>query len=359
MIVASVLSTTNASAAAIQSGAPHGSPASPLAGTTSGCRTPPPTTTAPRGRSSSASCWSSPRASNTFFLRLHRFHVARSGRVLGRSSDALEVIGDVDYVSTKDASSQVTGVTATPGTDGSSSLCLFCKEICFADLKRIVPPRPLQLDLNLTGGGSKKITVSPLPGLPPELGPGMPTRPISAAGDLWAPYLTIHYGPCRLVMLRLDKDVGQWVEVAAIDLPQEREMPNLLTGRVVNGYAVVGDGGRTTILLSLNPRMQPDHPFFAFDCSTHTLASVVTDHRCRPIHGRGVYVEEDDTIYSLGGSCICTHKLCQEEGEYRMAEPVKVDCVCPFNKDEGYGFLTHLGGRVMCAVWISVDMSCN
>lgn len=35
-----------------------------------------------------------------------------------------------------------------------------------------------------------------------------------------------------------------------------------------------------------------------------------------------------------------------------------IDSVCPFY-EEGYGFLTHLGGRVMCSVWISTLLRCS
>ncbi|CAN6224268.1 unnamed protein product [Urochloa humidicola] len=300
-------------------------------------------------------------------LRLHRFRVARSGRVLGRSWDPLEIVGDLAGHGAMDASAHVSDVTATPGPGVGTSLCLFIKETRLADLNRIAPPRPLHLRLDDLAGGAgagdrRRIAVSALPSLPPELEPVMPTRPISAAGDLWAPYLTKHYGPSRLAMLRLDKDSGAWAEVAAADLPEKTRLTRgcLLAGRVLHGYAVVGGG---TILLSLLPSLQPDHLFFTFDCATQTLAAVVTTDamksRYTPIHGRGVYVEEDDTIYFLSGNLLCAYKLCRDhQGEYRMALPTKVDCLYPFGK-EGYGFLTHLGDRVMCAVWISVDLSCN
>ncbi|KAL6631388.1 hypothetical protein ACP70R_028238 [Stipagrostis hirtigluma subsp. patula] len=290
---------------------------------------------------------------NTNSLRLHRFRVARSGRVLGRSGDALEILdGDVDYEG-KDAPSQTSAVAATPGPDGRST-CLFCRVVRLADLGGAAPLRPLQLYPNLNAGGS--ITVSPLPALPPER---RPIRPISAAGDLWAPYLAEVFGPTHLVMLRLDNDAGQWVEAAAIDLPHGRQEPQgvMRGGRILQGYAVV----RRTILLSL----QPSHLFFAFDCSARAWAAVATaetkDTYYLPISDRGVYVEEDDAIYFLHGSLVSAYRLCQdhEQSQYRIAPPTRVDCVCPFRHDDGYGFLTHLGGRLMCSVWISVSLGCN
>ena len=111
--------------------------------------------------------------------------------------------------------------------------------------------------------------------------------------------------------------------------------------------------------------MQPSHRFFTFDCSTNTLASVATTEEGRnssytPIHERGVYVEEDDTMYFLSGSAVYAYKLCkdQDQDQYRMAPPTRVDCLLPFFK-EGYGLLTHLGGRIMCAVWIGMYFRCN
>ncbi|KAL6605783.1 hypothetical protein ACP70R_041436 [Stipagrostis hirtigluma subsp. patula] len=304
-------------------------------------------------------------AGNSNSLRLHRFHVARSGRVLGRSGDALEILADgVDHEG-KDAASQTWAVVATPSPDGRST-CLFSKVVPLADLRRNPPLRPLRLHPSLDAGGG--VTVSPLPALPDR----HPIRPISAAGDLWAPYLSEEFGPScpsRLVMLRLDSGAGEWVEAAAIDLPHGRQMPEgvMRSGRTLQGYAVVG----RTILLSL----QPSHLFFAFDCSARAWAAVATAETKHarfkhsetqhthyvPISDRGVYVEEDDTIYFLSGSFVNAYKLCRDhgQGQYRMAPPTRVDRVCPFGPDDGYGFLTHLGGRLMCSVWISVSLRCN
>lgn len=57
-------------------------------------------------------------------LGLHRFRVSRSGRVLGQSSDALEVV--VDYKAKSTNSSRVSAAGATRrSSDGCSlSLCL-------------------------------------------------------------------------------------------------------------------------------------------------------------------------------------------------------------------------------------------
>uniref|UniRef100_A0A0E0F574 DUF1618 domain-containing protein n=1 Tax=Oryza meridionalis TaxID=40149 RepID=A0A0E0F574_9ORYZ len=266
-------------------------------------------------------------------LRLHRFRVARSGRVLGRSCDALEILGG-DYYKAKTPTSHIRAAAATRSPDGRSlSLCFFSREVDFSDpeVSKIAPPVPLQLHMDLAADDGGGISVSRLPGLPPEVGPLMPTCLISAAGDLWAPYLTEVYGPSSLVMQRFEKDAAKWVK----------------------GYVVVGD----TILLSL----WPFNLFYTFNCSTHAWAVVATakkDCNYAPIRERGVYVEEDDTIYFLCKAVVYAYKLSKDNDRYQMAAPTMVGRVCPFTH-EGYGFLSYLGGRVMCAVWISVKLTCN
>ncbi|CAL4941985.1 unnamed protein product [Urochloa decumbens] len=299
-------------------------------------------------------------------LRLHRFRVARSGRVLGRNGDSLEVLADdVDY-KPKNTWSHVRASNATRSPDAgrSLSLCLFSREHHLSDLTKAQCPRPVQLHLDLADGDATRVTVSvsPLPGL--NLGPLMPTCPISAAGELWAPHLTELDGPCSLVMRRLGLDnnkdgLGRWVEVAGLRLPRGRERVSWRDGNNVHafqGFAVVG----STILLSLFP-----HLFFTFDCSTHAWAPVAIskDHRTRyvPLQQSSVYVEEDGAIYSLCGGSMYAYKLCwndQDRHRHRMAPPAMVGDVCPFVK-EGSGFLVHLGGRVMCSVWIGENLRCS
>ncbi|KAK3128957.1 hypothetical protein QOZ80_6BG0468860 [Eleusine coracana subsp. coracana] len=258
-------------------------------------------------------------------------------------------------------SSHISGVTATPSPDNDRSICIFSRESDYADFNRVVPPRPLQLHLNnLNADDTKTISVSTMAGLPPEVSPVMPTRPISAAGDLWAPYITGSGEWNRLVMLQLDKDADRWVQVSATDLPDESTRAISL---LIKGYAVVGG---STILLSLQPS-HDSHLFFTFDCCTGAWARVVTTahaknaaHHYVPIHERGVYVEEDDAIYFMGGGIVWAYRLCKDDQgrQHRLAPPTKVDQVCPFG-GEGHGFLAHLGARVLCAVWITTSLGCS
>ena len=98
----------------------------------------------------------------------------------------------------------------------------------------------------------------------------MPTCPISAAGDLWAPYLTEVYGPSSLAMQRFDKDAGKWVAVGTVVLKLPPPGPDMLSDTIpaLQGHVVVGN----TILLSL----WPFNLFYAFNCSTRAWAVVAT-----------------------------------------------------------------------------------
>nr|TKW20966.1 hypothetical protein SEVIR_4G193300v2 [Setaria viridis] len=139
---------------------------------------------------------------------------------------------------------------------------------------------PPRMELLPELNADKRISLHPLPPLPPR--PFMPIRPISAAGDLWAPGFLKHCGPTSLTN---------------------------------NNCSTA----------------------YAWKCG-----QLVTDYI--PIRGRGVYVEEDDTIYLLCGSLVYAYKLCQDQDgcQYRMDQ-------CD---------------RVMCFVWISVpfwdsDLHCS
>nr|CAB3470295.1 unnamed protein product [Digitaria exilis] len=311
-------------------------------------------------------------------LRFHRFRTARSGRVLGRSGDALDVFADdVDYYKPNNTWPLIRSAASArshPNGHHSLSLCLFSREVDLADMSRVEAPRPVEVNINLVVSDDDdddddvaKITVSPLPRLP--LGLLMPTMPITAAGELWAPYLTEINGPSRLVMLRFDRDAGRWVEVGDLHLPQGRKRANWRDrSSVFQGFVVVRRT-RTTILLSLSPF----NLVFTFDCSDLAWAAVVTDEtrwtHYVPIEDRSVYVEEDDAIYFLCAGSVYAYRLlvcCQDEQgggrQHRMAPPSMLGCVFPFPSKEGTAFMAHLGGRIMCAVWIGdekLQCSCD
>ncbi|TVU11643.1 hypothetical protein EJB05_45240, partial [Eragrostis curvula] len=260
-------------------------------------------------------------------------------------------LNDVDYEASS-RSARICASVATPaGPDaeaGSSlSLCLFVREFGLPYPRKIEPPRAVELHLDPLNASERKMTCSSLPDLVQD--PLLPTRPISAAGHLWAPYFTQRCPP-RLMMRRLDKESGQWVEVG------DAFQHGGLECAAIHGYAVVRDD---TILLS----MQPAHFFLAFHCSTFNWTVVATvggskRHEYVTIPDRGLYVEEDDTVYFLRDSTtVYAYNLCgyQDQGRhwYSMAPPTVVDHVFPF-RCVGYGFLTYLGCRIMCAAWIGV-----
>ncbi|CAN6207955.1 unnamed protein product [Urochloa humidicola] len=155
-------------------------------------------------------------ARTTSLLRLRRFCVAQSGRILGRSDDALEILDDVDY-DARGKSPQISPAAASPGANGCSlALCHFFLDfgVPGADGKVEVPgadgkvevPGPVELLLDLFA--DRRICLNSLPPLPPHF--FMPFHPISASGDIWAPCFLNNCGSTRsLVMLRLDRESEQ------------------------------------------------------------------------------------------------------------------------------------------------------
>jgi hypothetical protein len=98
--------------------------------------------------------------------------------------------------------------------------------------------------------------------------------------------------------------------------------------------------------------------------TTEVLTSTNTDtKRTRledylPILGRGIYMEQLDAVYTLYDNTIYAYKLTyDEDGQgkrlLKLDPPIKIDYVCPFIPEKGYGFLARLG-CLMCSVWISL-----
>jgi hypothetical protein len=204
------------------------------------------------------------------------------------------------------------------------------------------------------------------------------------------------------------------VEAGSIEFPFNTEEVSMnWGGSIFQGHAVVHD----TILISL----LPPHLLFSFNCSTRTWTAVTTTTTKRatnrmnpsyvginsnnvftentasgthndtassnntsagndttsrnilsigsgtrsdtyaPIRGRGVYVEEDDAIYFLQKCALYAYRLNRHDRQQTLVElkPAisRIDSVCPFSP-AGSAMLTHLGGRVMCSVWISVARDC-
>ncbi|KAM0854349.1 hypothetical protein ACQ4PT_050500 [Festuca glaucescens] len=309
-------------------------------------------------------------------LGLHRFRVARSGRILGGSDDALDIL---HTVRTTEGCSGIASAAAALTPDGRS-LCLFSEHLDPGKVSAI--PRAHQLRLTYENPSDRRkntrstITTSALPRLPSER--PMRCRPVSAAGHLWAPNIELELlnSKCVVGMLRLDRDAGRWEKAGdAFAFPLDRK--ELTNGRWVGplfqGYAVLHDD---TILVSL----RADQGLLTFSCSDCTWTQVTTTKDTHtpyiPILGRGIYIkqyvtedgdhedEDDGTVYFLRDNKAFAHKLCyyQDQEDQRrklkLEPPAMIDFVCPFG-EEGYGFLTHLGGRLMCSVWISTLLHCS
>jgi hypothetical protein len=105
-------------------------------------------------------------------LRLHRFRVAPSGRILGRSNDDLEVFRHVGECATP-----IWRANATPGPDGRS-LCIFSSQRLLDAEATVVPTRALELQLH--DNDERRVTELPTV----LLGRVRPCRPVTAAGDI-------------------------------------------------------------------------------------------------------------------------------------------------------------------------------
>jgi hypothetical protein len=303
-------------------------------------------------------------------LRLHRFRVAASGRVIGRTDDALEPVlavspggDDDDDGKTFIASASVAlapgagGLgrlygcyTQEPGFDGA--IIRSAADLPPADAQPQLPYRAFAVDLD-----TESLLSPPPPPLPFLYGT---YGTVSAHGKLWAPSVVSFEQSLsvRVVMhrLELDDDDASWGEAASVDMPPVHPRPYL------EGYAVIGD---RFILLSLS-----DSTFFCFDCATTgggTLTPVKTaggksSSKYIPICGKAVHlagVGDDMVVYFIQRTMLFEYRLSEdEEGKLFIAPPVEVEALWPYHY-EGYGKVVHLAGRMLCAVWMNVYLPCG
>ncbi|SPT20155.1 unnamed protein product [Triticum aestivum] len=282
-------------------------------------------------------------------LRVHRFRVARSGRISDRSDNDIQVFHDL-----KQPQGCSSGASAVLAPDGRS-LCL---------LQRVDNAQTEALQLQLPAEEELSAEVA----LPP-LDPSMRGRcmPISADGHIWAVSAT--YSSCTSYTILLHRlviqDEDQRWEQVGIPLVQlckfEPYRPSFWGLDFLQGYAVLphhGPGGGTLILLSLQNGL-----FFTFNCSAPdagwTKVTQTSDDKSYvPILGRGVYAQESNAIYMLRKDAIYAYKLGYEEGSLKMDPPV--DIIFPYvDRSAAHGLLTHLGCGVMCSVLIDVGLPCR
>ncbi|KAG0535965.1 hypothetical protein BDA96_03G023300 [Sorghum bicolor] len=305
-------------------------------------------------------------------LRLHRFRVAQSGRVIGQSDDLLEPLfgvspSDVPSIGhADDGQTEFDDAMAALGPDGKH-LYIICvhRPVLSSDVAScgggrateivVFPPKVFRVD---TGD----MSLSPMRPLPFTRAS---YEAISAHGALWVPVvlLTKAVENCpsewRLFIYRLvevDDDDGSWVEVTSADFQYELSRGFRYGGTLIQGYAVISD---RFILLSFI-----DSTFFCFDCANGTLAPVTTEesssstlllHQYVPISGKGVHFE--GAIYFIRGTKLFAYRYSPLDPR-PLAPPLEIDTIWPYD-EEGYGFVVHLAGHILCAVWINMKRRCG
>ncbi|KAM3390085.1 hypothetical protein ACQJBY_011947 [Aegilops geniculata] len=286
-------------------------------------------------------------------LRVHRFRVARSGRISGRSDDHIQVFDDL-----KQPQGRSSGASATLAPDGRS--------LCLLQLVENAQADGLQLLLPAEEEPPAEVAL-------PPLDPSMRgwCMPISADGHIWAvsaTYSSATSFSLRVQRLVIEEEEGaaaqRWEQVG-IPLVQlckfEPYRPSIWGPDFLQGYAVLPGHGReggTLILLSLQNGL-----FFTFNCSSTDLGWTKVTHTSDakdyvPILGRGLYAQESNAIYMLRKDAIYAYKLGYEEGSLKMDPPV--DIIFPYvDRSTAHGLLTHLGCGVMCSVLINVGLPCR
>jgi hypothetical protein len=283
-------------------------------------------------------------------LQLCSLRVARSGRILGRSDDVLEVFHKIAVGKRPDYNFDAGAVPLAP--DGSSLLVL----------RNDLDEQPQALQLNLQPQADTK--ESPLPEIE---GTTSDCMPISAGGHIWAlsaAMKDVGIDMFSVVTRRFVPESaggGRWELVGGpftSALKHYRFGPEW-GGGFLQGYAVLPDA--KLILVSF----QQYGLFLTFAPDSGRWTQVLTDtdeKRMKgylPIFGRGIYVQQHEAVYMLSDNIIFAYKLTYQEDDQgtqrlKLDLPVQIDSVCPFIPEEGYGFLTSLDGCLMCSVWISL-----
>lgn len=271
-------------------------------------------------------------------LRLKRLRVARSGRILGRSDDALEAFHDI-----KTPTGRRFDASAALAPDGRS-LCVLRQEDDGAGEQ----PHALHLTLQQPQTDTSPEHL-PLPEI--QAGRSRNCMPISAAGHIWALCPIVEYGvKLSLLMRPLPGGGGQWEQVGQHKHDKDKYPWLGLDGGFLQGYAVLPG---PLILVSL----KQDRAFFTFAPGSRDWTPVLTDETRPPrdyvpILGRGVYMEQDNAIYMLRGNTIYAYKLSyihQDQGDDddqgRLDPPITIDSVCPYNSCDAWVWLPHPSRR--------------
>lgn len=293
-------------------------------------------------------------------LRLHRFRVAASGRILGGSDDVLETFR---HVAPDDVAAEAfSTASADLSNDGGHQMHLICRAVPLnADGRWTCNKTNLNkcyrsFSMDLGGGGGGGGAVTPLGDLPTVLVPGGHFA-IQAGGENWVlsverPYPWLdERSTTRLLMRR--QEGQRWVLAGE---PHEFlhtgfERSESLYGSIFQVRAVIGND---KILVSL-----ADAAFFVFDCTHCVWTPLSLTHKKLnyiPLSNRSVYVEDHNAVYFLRFDTLFAYKF--SPGKNTIEPPIRLDVMCPFGTN-GYGSLVHLAGQVMCVVWISTRSICT
>ncbi|CAM0878376.1 unnamed protein product [Alopecurus aequalis] len=259
-------------------------------------------------------------------LRLSHLRVARSGRILGRSDDKLEVFHDIVLGHPPDPEDHCRGLLRRRRRPGSRrALALHAM-----DFPKVVD-WPKVVDCSDAMELKEDIAAPDYFGFFSVVARRLLAEP--AGGTRWEqvgdPFT------CPLVQL----GCAQW------------------TGGFIQGCAVLPV--HKLILVSF----QQYGLFLTFAPESGCWSPVRTDTKRSahylPIHGRGMYMEQHDAVYLLCYNAIYAYKLTHQEdnqGKLQLSldPPIKIHSICPFSTNQGYGYVTRLADRLMCSVWISL-----
>ncbi|CAL5087711.1 unnamed protein product [Urochloa decumbens] len=282
-------------------------------------------------------------------LRIHQFRVTGTGRVIGHNNDHLELFCGVSPIDDNKHTVFPVARAATVAADGN--LYIICEHMPAigssgqqqADEEKVFHPKAFSLN-------TADKDLSTLPPLPFTRGSW---EAISACGKLWVPLVLVktgsYRGTWRLIVYELNGDC--WLETNSVEFPYKPSLERGYRGVSLQGYVVLDS---RFILLSCS-----DSIFFLFECASGELSRVVTDGRRQyiPITGKAVHVKRDEMIYFIRGTQLFAYKNLPKSGE-PLATPIEIATIWPYDK-EGCGSMVHLGGRMLCAVWINMRQSCG
>ncbi|RLN34316.1 uncharacterized protein C2845_PM03G01350 [Panicum miliaceum] len=267
-------------------------------------------------------------------LRIHYFQVTASGRVIGHNNDLLELFCGVSRIDDKHTMFPVARAAIVPADHHLYIICAHWPATGSSSTsghqadERVFHPKAFSLN-------TADKSLSTLPPLPFS---GGSWEAITACGKLWVPLVSELIGDC-------------WAEVSSVEFPYKRLLEHGYNGTLLQGYVVLDS---RFILLSFS-----NSSFFLFKCTSGQLSQVDTDGTDQyvPIRGKAVHVRRDGMIYFIPGTKLFAYKN-PPNWDKPLAAPIVIGNIWPYD-EEGYGFMEHLSGRMVCAVWINMRQPCG